>query len=196
MNVIDRFRKCRKYQIGGQILKFQNSGKAPILSNSDRLFESLYTINSKAHNKNTLSKIYSNIEATYKGLLNYGLSPEEASGIMGNMLAENTNFDPNLSNGKYKGLVQVSPSIQNYIISNYGDFSHNSQLRFIVDWVKGKPYKKDPSNVGYMYDRYSSSGANSPETYADAWSTFFERHGKGSSLRQKYAKMFYDHFKQ
>lgn len=202
MNTIERFRKFRKYQIGGTILKFADGNKAlsskkTTMRDSNKLFERLFNINPKVHNKNTFAKIYNNIESVYDGLVQHGLSQEEIAGIMGNMLAENVNFDPNVKNGQYMGLVQVNPAIQEYITTNYGDFSDiTNQLKFIADWTKGVVYSKDPYNTGYGYKRYSGAKANSPETYAKAWSDHFERHGGGSTLRQKYAKMFYDYFNE
>lgn len=194
MNYIERFKKNRKYKIGG-ILKFQNSGVMPA-RNQDDLFNSIYNINSKVHNKNTFSKAYPMIEQIYNKLIGYGLSSEEASGIMGNMLAENATFNPDLMNGSYKGLVQLSKLLQNHVTNTYGDMSLDNQLKFIADWAKGIPYKIDPSNVGYGYKQYSAKRGTTSREHAKAWSDWFERHGGSSDLRQKYADAFYNYFNQ
>lgn len=216
MNVIDRFRKYRK---GGILLSFRNGGGVTTLPAIDSslegvqvpyvnpeytsllkrdpilLFDELVKINPRAHNKDTFLKAYENMRNVYWGLKNQGLSNEEVSGIMGNILAENTTFDPDLTNsGGYKGIVQLSKDNQKYVTSNYGDLSLDSQLKFIGDWTKGIVYEKDPSNSGYGYNRYVKRVSDTPSGFAKAWSDHFERHGGGSSLRQKYANMFYNYF--
>lgn len=181
-------------------LDFNMYLEAPVNSNggSDPFTTLLTSINGTSknppHNKHTLNKAMPTITKVYNGLRSRGLSSHEACGILGNILAENTTFNPNLSNGSYVGLVQLSPVLQNYIKKNYGSVNNlENQLNFIADWSKGKVYTKDPSNAGYGYASYRGKGRDAA-SYAKAWSDHFERHGGSSTLRQRYANAFYKYF--
>lgn len=88
----------------------------------------------------------------------YKLDPKQAAGILGNLMAENTKFDPDLGT-KYKGLAQNSIIIQDAIKKKYGDYSGDSQIKWIGDYVTGK-LLYDPSTLGYRSKEYMQAHTN------------------------------------
>lgn len=55
------------------------------------------------------------------------LTPQHVAGIMGNMYQE-SHFNPNANSGKYKGLVQMSPSLWSY----YETYLNNNKIKNTV----------------------------------------------------------------
>lgn len=92
----------------------------------------------------------------------YKLDPKQAAGILGNLMAENTEFNPDLGS-KFKGLAQNSTVIQQAIKQKYGDYSGDSQIKWIGDYVTGR-LSYDPSTLGFRSKEYMQAHAGNNYT--------------------------------
>lgn len=141
-----------------------------------------------------LSKLYGNIgqkqydtltkraQYIYKKLINAGLTPNQAAGILGNMWAESA-LDHNKKHGQYTGIVQNSRDVWNDVVPLYGS-SLDGQLNYIIDYATGKlntadkksksgqPYR---SNIGYQSGKYVKGNHSTPENSARDFAEYFER---------------------
>lgn len=118
------------------------------------------------------------IDYYFGKLVANGYDPVSAAGILGNMMQESS-LDPDSTNALgYSGLLQNSKAIQQAIINQYGDYSEQSQLRYLSDWTDGStwirkgPYAKDTALYSKSYLR---KGYKTPEEAAYQFLKRYER---------------------
>lgn len=130
----------------------------------------------------------------YNRLVQGGIPPVAAAGIVGNMMAESS-MNHKADNGKgHKGLLQNDSYIRNYHLKNYGDYSLNSQLQFILDGWHGN--LKD-SHIQGRFNDYRSSITNNVALNAANFEKYYERSGgQLANERMKFASQLLPLVKQ
>ena len=73
------------------------------------------------------------IDRVYRTLKKAGYDDHAIAGILGNAHTE-SQFDPDSIGKSHYGLFQNDGNIRSAIISKYGDYSLDSQLKYIMDW--------------------------------------------------------------
>lgn len=143
-------------------------------------------------NKTEVSgKRLENATRVYNTLMNLGVSPIHAAGILGNIAVE-SGYDDEAANGQHYGLLQNDRNIRNGIIKQYGNGYRDSQLKFISDLASGNFNMKDIQN---RYNQYAKGQYETPQEAAAAWHRIYERApGQADKLRQSEAQAVYDYF--
>ena len=80
------------------------------------------------------------IDVLYKRLRQKGFDDISASGIIGNAIQESSLNPDSVNKYGYSGLWQNSKDIRRAIEEQYGDYSYDSQLRYLDDWVSGNTW--------------------------------------------------------
>lgn len=133
----------------------------------------------------------------YRELMNIGLSPIAAVGILGNMALE-SGFNKNASNGTHFGYLQNSTDIRNWIQKQYGGYDHDHQLKYMLDGLTGNLKGKKTAYGIMMGNRFNNylnavKDVTDPIKAAQLWEKYYEiSGGQAMGARQEYAKYFYD----
>lgn len=118
------------------------------------------------------------IDYYYNELIANGFDPMSAAGILGNMMQESS-LDPDSVNELgYSGLLQNSKAIRQAIIDQYGDYSEQSQLRYLSDWTDGSTWiRKGPhaQHTALYSKSYQRKGYKTPEEAAFQFLKRYER---------------------
>ena len=128
----------------------------------------------KQAKSNTASRNVSLMAPYYNRLVQGGIPPVAAAGIVGNMMAESSMNHRAVNPSNHRGLLQNDRHIYNYHLKRYGDYSLDSQIQFILDGWHGKikdkmiqsrfnAYRKHCSNdvaknAAYFEKDYEKSG--------------------------------------
>lgn len=116
-------------------------------------------------------------DRVYRTLKKAGYDDISISGILGNARTE-SGYDPDSIGPSHYGLFQNSGNIRKAIVDRYGDYSLDSQVKYIMDWNdsadwirKGKYSAHTATNHG----RFRKTGYKTPEEASDAFMKLYER---------------------
>lgn len=135
-------------------------------------------------------------QAMYKELLDAGVNPVAAAGILGN-IAQESEFNPNAANsinGGHWGYLQNDKNITPWVRANYGGYDHRSQMNYLIAGLQGKLPK---SNMGLdrRFNGFNArmQGVTDPEMAAYLWEREYEKSAnEGVPQRRYFARYFYD----
>lgn len=143
------------------------------------------------------STMWSRASSFYNDLIDAGMTPLQAAGLLGNIAVESS-FDSKASNGTHFGYLQNQPEFHKHIIKYYGSDSHAAQMQFIKDGMQGRLRGRNTSIGKQLQSRFNSFvrdsvKATTPEEVAMLWEKHYERSGQQSlGKRTSYARYFYD----
>ena len=143
------------------------------------------------------STMWSRASSFYNDLIDTGMTPLQATGLLGNIAVESS-FDSKASNGTHFGYLQNQPEFHKHIIKYYGSDSHAAQMQFIKDGMQGRLRGRNTSIGKQLQSRFNSfvrdsAKATTPEEVAMLWEKHYERSGQQSlGKRTSYARYFYD----
>ena len=90
------------------------------------------------------------IDLLYKRLRQKGFDDISAAGIIGNAIQESSLNPDSVNSDGYSGLWQNSKAIRRAIEEQYGDYSYDSQLRYLDDWVSGSTWIKKGKHANIL----------------------------------------------
>lgn len=125
------------------------------------------------------------IDLLYKRLRQKGFDDISAAGIIGNAIQESS-LDPDSVNQLgYSGLWQNSKAIRKAIEEQYGDYSYDSQLRFLDDWVSGSTWVRKGKHAKHT-STYSGTFKKTGYTNAaEAADQFLKRYERAIVVKDK-----------
>lgn len=141
-------------------------------------------------------RMWSKAQPIYQEMLDAGIDPVSAAGILGNMALE-SGLNPAASNninGGHWGYLQNDRNITPWIKSNYGGYDHRHQMDYLIAGMQGK---LPSGNMGLAsrFNGYRDAmrGVTDPEMAAYLWERHYEKSdNEAIPARKGYARYFYD----
>lgn len=107
-----------------------------------------------------------------------GFDPYSRAGIIGNALQESGINPDSVNHYGYSGVWQNSKEIRRAIEDQYGDYSLQSQLRYLDDWTSGSTWVKKGKHRDHtaLYSgSFKKTGYKSAQEASEAFQKLYER---------------------
>ena len=117
------------------------------------------------------------IDRVYRTLKKAGYDDHAIAGILGNAHTE-SQFDPDSIGKSHYGLFQNDGNIRSAIISKYGDYSLDSQLKYIMDWNDSADWVRKGDYSAYTAmnsGKFKKTGYKNAQEASNAWMKLYER---------------------